>query len=248
MSEDVLWATVALLAGITGVLLLRQSVRSRRTQVGPRRRVEPAPPERVWLRAGEMAHTIHTSGPHADAAVVLGPTTLADLLFDHPSDAGGRIGAALDELAEGPDTGLSRRIAGAVVDMLDLPVTGLVLQAWDEQPSVQEACARTRHVPGATAFVVATEHTLHTRQRPRVHVAVVERPEVVLELDLTVALTIDAVTITVVEGRVTGCVAGTTASIVELGAVGPDGQVHVLVRRVSGSVALGPPAPVAARS
>ena len=235
MSEDVLWAAVALLAGVTTALLLRQSVRGRRTQVDPRRRVEPAQPEHVWLRAGEMAHMIHTAGP-AEAAVVLGPTTLADLMFDHPGDASRRIGAALDELAPGQ----SARIADAVVDLLDLPVTGLVLQAWDEQPSVQEACARTRHAPGATAFVVVTEHTLHTRQRPRVHVAVAGRPETVLELELTVALTIDAVTITVVEGRVTGCVAGTTASIVELGAVGPDGEMRCLVRRQAGQVDLGP--------
>ena len=62
----------------------------------------------------------------------------------------------------------------------------------------------------------------------------------VLELVLTVALTIDAVTITVVEGRVTGCVAGTTASTVELSVVGPDGDGYELLRRQADSVALGP--------
>jgi hypothetical protein len=62
----------------------------------------------------------------------------------------------------------------------------------------------------------------------------------VLDLVLTVALTIDAVTITVVEGRVTGCVAGTTASTVELGVVGPDGDVCELLGRQTDSVALGP--------
>jgi hypothetical protein len=267
MSEAGLWATVVLLAGITAALLLRQTIRSRtdrsgydrrrtdrprndrdrtdrsrKAQAGLRSGARPdgAPPVRVWLRAGEVAHTIDTVGPNADAAVVLGPTTLADLLFDRPSDAGARIGRALQEQYPA----LSSPIADAVVDLLDVPVTGLVLQAWDDRPAVAAACARTRGVPGATAFVVVTEHTLRSRQRPQICLDGWDRPEVVLELDLEVVLTIEAVTITVIEGRVTGCVAGTTASTVELGVVGPDGQVRCLVRRNAGQADLGQLAPV----
>jgi hypothetical protein len=71
---------------------------------------------------------------------------------------------------------------------------------------------------------------------------------VVLELVLTVALTIDAVTITVLEGRVTGCVAGTTASTVELSVVGPAGDGYELLRRQTDSVALGPRDPGRSRT
>jgi hypothetical protein len=241
MSELGLWATVVTLAGIAAALLIGQA----RRRPGPERDgSRQVPTDSVWLRPGEVAHTIHPSGPEAATAVVLGPTTLADLLLDRPSAAAERIKEGLGglELA-GFD---ADRVVDAIGGLLDRPVTGLVLQAWDEQPSVQDACARTRNVPGATAFVVVTEHTLHSEQRPRIHVVAAGRPEVVLDLVLTVALTIEAVTITVVEGRVTGCVAGTTASTVELRVVGPDGTVHELARRESGSVAIGPRDPVTA--
>jgi hypothetical protein len=262
MSETGLWAMVVLLAGVTVALLLRQTTPhrnrhdsgrterradlreaergrtdpSRTAQAGPRpvgrRGPEATPPERIWLRAGEVAHTIDTAGPDTDAAVVLGPTTLADLLFEHPSQAGARMGAALD--AADLHLGRPRPIADAIVDLLDLPITGLVLQAWTGRPAIEAACARTQGVPGATAFVVITGHTLRSRQRAQICLDVDGRPEVVLELDLAVVLTIDAVTITVIEGRVTGCVAGTTASTVELGVVEANGQVRSLVRRHAG--------------
>jgi hypothetical protein len=235
MSELGLWATVVTLAGIAAVLLIGQT----RRRPGPERDgSRQVPTDSVWLRPGEVAHTIHPTGPEAATAVVLGPTTLIDLLVDRPSAAAEHIRKGLDGLGlSGFD---ADRVVDAIGGLLDRPVTGLVLQAWDEQPSVQDACARTRNVPGATAFVVVTEHTLHSEQRPRIHVAVAGQPEMVLDLVRTVALTIDAVTITVVEGRVTGCVAGTTASTVELGVVGPDGDVCELLGRQTDSVALGP--------
>ena len=235
MSELGLWATVVALAGITAVLLIGQA----RRRPGPERDgSRQVPTDGVWLRPGEVAHTIHSVGTEAATAVVLSPTTLIDLLVDRPSVAAARIRRGLEGLGlAGLD---ADRVVDAIAGLLDRPVTGLVLQAWDEQPSVQDACARTRDVPGATAFVVVTEHTLHSEQRPRIHVAAADRPEVVLELVLTVGLTIDAVTITVVEGRVTGCVAGTTASTVELSVVGPDGDGYELLRRQTDSVALGP--------
>jgi hypothetical protein len=234
MSELGLWATVVALAGIAAALLIGQA----RRRPGPERDgSRQVPIDGVWLRPGEVAHSIHPAGPEAATAVVLSPTTLIDLLVDRRS-AAARIRRGLEGL------GLARldadRVVDAIVGLLDRPVTGLVLQAWDEQPSVQDACARTRNVPGATAFVVVTEHTLNSEQRPRIHVASAGRQEVVLELVLTVALTIDAVTITVIEGRVTGCVAGTTASTVDLSVVGPDGDVCELLRRRTDSVALGP--------
>ena len=241
MSELGLWATVAALAGVTALLLIGQA---RRRPGSEGDGMGPVPPDSVWLRPGEVAHTIHPAGPEAATAVVLGPTTLLDLLSDRPSATAERIRAGIEGL--GIDRLDADRVVDAIGGLLDRPVTGLVLQAWDEQPSVQDACARTRNAPGATAFVVVTEHTLHSEQRPRVHLAVDGRPEVVVELVLTVALTIDAVTITVVEGRVSGCVAGTTASTVELGVVRSDGDVHGLVRRESGRVALGPQHPAAA--
>jgi hypothetical protein len=241
MSELGLWATVVTLAGIAAVLLIGQA---RRRPAPERDGSRHVPTDSVWLRPGEVAHTIHPSGPEAATAVVLGPTTLVDLLVDRPSASAQRIREGLEGLGlAGFD---ADRVVDAIGGLLDRPVTGLVLQAWDEQPSVQDACARTRNVPGATAFVVVTEHTLYSEQRPRLHVAAAGRPEVVLELILTVALTIDAVTITVVEGRVTGCVAGTTASTVELSVVAPDGSMHELARRESDSVALGPHEPAAA--
>jgi hypothetical protein len=241
MSELGLWATVVTLAGIAVVLLIGQA----RRWPGPERdSSRQVPTDGVWLRPGEVAHTIHPAGPEAATAVVLSPTTLIDLLVDRPSAAAERVRRGLESLGlAGFD---ADRAVDAIAGLLDRPVTGLVLQAWDEQPSVQDACARTRNVPGATAFVVVTEHTLNSEQRPRIHVAAAGRPEVVLELVLTVALTIDAVTITVVEGRVTGCVAGTTASTVDLSVIGPDGDVYELLRRQTDSVALGPEAPASA--
>ena len=240
MSEVGLWATVVTLAGIATVLLIRQA----RRRPGPERdSSRQIPSDSVWLRPGEVAHTIHPTGPEAATAVVLGPTTLADLLGDRPSAAAERIKQGLDRLGLADVD--ADRVVDAIGGLLDRPVTGLVLQAWNGQPSVQDACARTRNVPGATAFVVVTEHTLCSEQRPRIHVAVAGGPEMVLELVLTVTLTIDAVTITVVEGRVTGCVAGTTASTVELSVVGPGGIEHDLIWCESDSVALGPRDPAA---
>jgi len=160
MSELGLWATVVALAGITAVLLIGQA----RRRPGPERDgSRQVPTDGVWLRPGEVAHTIHSVGTEAATAVVLSPTTLIDLLVDRPSVAAARIRRGLEGLGlAGLD---ADRVVDAIAGLLDRPVTGLVLQAWDEQPSVQDACARTRDVPGATAFVVVTEHTLHSEQR-----------------------------------------------------------------------------------
>ena len=158
MSELGLWATVVALAGITAVLLIGQARRRPGQERDGSRQV---PTDGVWLRPGEVAHTIHSVGPEAATAVVLSPTTLIDLLVDRPSVAAARIRRGLEGLGlAGLD---ADRVVDAIAGLLDRPVTGLVLQAWDEQPSVQDACARDPRRPRRHG--VRGRHGAHPAQR-----------------------------------------------------------------------------------
>ncbi|MGE5830211.1 MAG: hypothetical protein ACM30G_17890 [Micromonosporaceae bacterium] len=164
-------------------------------------------------------------------------TTVAELLFERPADRADQINRQLEQragalglLSHGVP-GLTRQVATAIASLLDLPIGGLVLQAWRKQQAILKACEQTRGVPGATASVVVANHTLQTSQQPRVYLDVAGAQVPILELALALTLDIDAITVNVLEGHVTGCGAGTAAAAGELGVAMPGGQAHPLFQR-----------------
>jgi hypothetical protein len=189
-------------------------------------------------------------------------TTVADLLFERPTDRAEQINRQLEKqagtlglLSHGVP-GLTRQVANAVAGLLDLPIGGLVLGAWKKQQAIRAACEQTHGVPGATASVVVANHTLQTSQQPRVYLDVAGAQVPILELNLVLMLDIDAIMVNVLEGHVTGCGAGTAAASCELGVAMPGGQPHRLFHRSLKRIHLqpqqvpvtpepAPPAPVA---
>lgn len=189
-------------------------------------------------------------------------TTVAELLFDRPSDRAEQINRQLEKragtlglLSHGVP-GLTRQVATAIAGLLDLPIGGLVLNAWKKQQAIRDACAQTHGIPGATASVVVANHTLQTSQQPRVYLDVAGAQVPILELALALTLDIDAITVNVLEGHVTGCGAGTAAASGSLGVAMPGGQAHPLFQRTLKRIHLqpqqipvtpepAPPAPVA---
>jgi hypothetical protein len=189
-------------------------------------------------------------------------TTVAELLFERPADRAEQINRELEKRAGALGLlgygvpGLTRQVANAIAGLLDLPIGGLVLSAWKKQQAIQAACAQTRGIPGATASVVVASHTLQTSQQPRVYLDVAGGQVPILELALALTLDIDAITVNVLEGNVTGCGAGTATASCELGAAIPGGQPHPLFQRSLKQINLqpqhvpvtpepAPPAPVA---
>lgn len=176
-------------------------------------------------------------------------TAIAELLFDRPGKAADQIKgllnkrtAALGLLSHGlPDA--TRQVANAVAGLLAMPVGNLVFYAWDKQRAVRDACAQTDGRPGAVATVVVADHTLETEQRPRVHIDMAGQRIPILDLVLALSLQIDAIVVTVAEGRVVAAAAGDASGAVEFGVARPGGDLYRLVRRELRRVALAPHGP-----
>jgi hypothetical protein len=148
--------------------------------------------------------------------VTTAPSTVLRLLFG-PVDDGGRVlWAHLPPLPPVPGVeNLPAQVAGALHDLLDIPVGNLALGAWVAHRRVEEACRETAGQPGTRQVVALAEHTLYSEQHPVVDLDVGSGAATrrLLTLTLVVKIDVSAVRIVVAEGRVSEVVpAGASAS------------------------------------
>jgi hypothetical protein len=144
--------------------------------------------------------------------------SLAELLVDDPSQVTEvlrqrviRLGVLVAvSRAEGFD--LVPQVATALASFLSMPVSNVVLWAWDQHQAVQGACRQTNGRPGATARVVVKEHTLKSVQRPTIYLEGPGPKQPILDVELSLTLNIQSVVIDVEEGRVVGAGAGHRAA------------------------------------
>jgi hypothetical protein len=116
--------------------------------------------------------------------------------------------------------------AQALGSFLMMPVAELVFWAWAEQPAVQEACRRTSGRRGARQWVVVADHTLESVQRPYVELDVAGERTPILDVVLSLTLTVASVTVEVAQGQVVACGGGQASSVVDLALARPGGHLH----------------------
>lgn len=170
--------------------------------------------------------------------------SLAELLVEDPSQVTEVLRQKVIRLgllvavprAEGFD--LVPQVATALASFLSMPVSNVVLWAWDQHQAVQGACRQTSGRPGATARVVVKEHTLKSVQRPSIYLEGPGPKQPILDVELSLTLNIQSAVIDVEEGRVVGAGAGEASGTAQLGIARPGGEARPVLSRVTPSFAL----------
>jgi hypothetical protein len=164
--------------------------------------------------------------------------TLADVLLDKPKNGKAQIKKLLDKhlattlrLTPGPAR-VTDQIADSIIGLLGLPLRDLLANAWEAQSAVRDACVATAHRPGSRTTVAVAQHTLENIQQSQVLLDVAGQQTLLCTLVLRLTLHIEAVTLTVAEGHVTGVGPSTATAAAELAVTLPvGGSVTLLSRR-----------------
>jgi hypothetical protein len=152
-----------------------------------------------------------------------GTLTLGNVLLAGATKVSDRLG---ESLAQGPEasqikTALAKAAPGlplgvlldgvgrAVQDALDVPVTDLLIGAWERARDLHAALETTRRSTSATALVPLLSHSISSKHRPYVDVVVEGVPLVRLEFPVTVEFRLEGVVVRVRRGRIAEILAGT---------------------------------------
>jgi hypothetical protein len=121
-----------------------------------------------------------------------------------------QIKAALAKAAPGLPLGvLLDGVGRAVQDALDVPVTDLLVGAWERARDLRAALETTRRSPGETVLVPLLSHSISSHHRPYVDVVVEGVPLVRLEFPVKVEFRLEGVVVRVRRGRIAEILSGT---------------------------------------
>jgi hypothetical protein len=144
--------------------------------------------------------------------LLAGATKVSDRLgasLEHGPEAN-QIKAALAKAAPGLPLGvLLDGIGKAIQQALDVPVTDLLIGAWQRARDLRAALETTRESPGMTALVPLVAHTISSEHRPYVDVVVESVPLARLVFPVKVEFRLDGVIVQVRGGRIAEILAGT---------------------------------------
>jgi hypothetical protein len=152
-----------------------------------------------------------------------GTLTLGNVLFAGGQSLAAQLGGGLDRSGEGqeikavlvnaapglPLGALLNGVAGAVQEMLDVPVTDVLLSAWNRARDLRNALQTTQESPNATVLVPLLAHTVTSEHRPYVEVKQGEVPIARLVFPLRLELRVEGVVLRVRQGRITEILGGT---------------------------------------
>lgn len=120
------------------------------------------------------------------------------------------IKAALTKAAPGlPLSVLLDGVSRAVQDVLDVPVTDVLVGAWERARDLRAALETTRRSPSASALVPLVAHAISSEHRPYVDVVVGGVPLTRLVFPVSVKFGLEGVVVRVQQGRITEILAGT---------------------------------------
>jgi len=144
--------------------------------------------------------------------LLAGATKVSDRLgasLEHGPEAN-QIKAALAKAAPGLPLGvLLDGIGRAVQEALDVPVTDLLVGAWERARDLRAALETTRQSPAATVMVPLLAHAISSEHRPYVDVVVEGVPLARLVFPVKVEFRLDGVIVRVHQGRIAEILAGT---------------------------------------
>jgi hypothetical protein len=144
--------------------------------------------------------------------LLAGATKVSDRLgasLEHGPEAN-QIKAALAKAAPGlPLSVLLDGIGRAVQEALDVPVTNLIIGAWERARDLRAALETTRQSPTATVLVPLLAHAISSEHRPYVDVVVEGVPLARLVFPVKVEFRLEGVIVRVHQGRIAEILAGT---------------------------------------
>jgi hypothetical protein len=106
-------------------------------------------------------------------------------------------------LLEGlPDLVARTEIVAALGSVLDIPLEDVLFGAWEKYREVQRAQAETRSQRGARKQVRIAGHTVRSEHHPKLECTANGKTIFTLPLDFNLSLEIEAVVVTVVEGKI----------------------------------------------
>jgi hypothetical protein len=144
--------------------------------------------------------------------LLAGATKVSDRLgasLEHGPEAS-QIKAALAKAAPGLPLGiLLDGIGKAVQEALDVPVTDLLIGAWQRARDLRAAIETTRESNGTTVLVPLLTHTISSEHRPYVDVLVEGVALARLVFPVKVEFRLEGAVVRVRQGRVTEILAGT---------------------------------------
>ena len=144
--------------------------------------------------------------------LLAGATKVSDRLgasLEHGPEAN-QIKAALAKAAPGLPLGvLLDGIGRAVQEALDVPVTDLLIGAWERARDLRAALETTRQSSTATVLVPLLAHAISSEHRPYVDVVVEGVPLARLAFPVKVEFRLEGVIVRVHQGRIAEILAGT---------------------------------------
>ena len=135
--------------------------------------------------------------------LLAGATTVSDRLGASLASGpeANQIKAALAKAAPGLPLGtLVEGISKAVQDALDIPVTDVVIGAWQRARDLRAALETTRESPEATALVPLLSHAITSEHRPYVDIVVEGVPLARLVFSVKVEFRLEGVVVRVRQG------------------------------------------------
>ena len=143
--------------------------------------------------------------------LLAGATTVSDRLGASLASGpeANQIKAALAKAAPGLPLGtLVEGISKAVQDALDIPVTDVVIGAWQRARDLRAALETTRESAEATALVPLLSHAITSEHRPYVDIVVEGVPLARLVFPVKVEFRLEGVVARVRQGQIADILAG----------------------------------------
>ena len=143
--------------------------------------------------------------------LLAGATTVSDRLGASLASGpeANQIKAALAKAAPGLPLGtLVEGISKAVQDALDIPVTDVVIGAWQRARDLRAALETTRQSPEATALVPLLSHAITSEHRPYVDIVLEGVPLARLVFPVKVEFRLEGVVVRVRQGQIADILAG----------------------------------------
>jgi hypothetical protein len=156
-------------------------------------------------------------------ATTTGTPTLGNVLFAGAQTFSEQLGAGLDlgtesreikaalvKAAPGLPLGaLVDGVARGVQEMLDIPVTDVLVGAWNRSRDLWAALQTTTESPNATMLVPLLAHTITSEHRPYVEVTKGEVPIARLVFPLKLEFRVEGVALRIRQGRISEILGGT---------------------------------------
>lgn len=108
-----------------------------------------------------------------------------------------------------PLTSVIEGVSSSLEQALDVPISGMLVHAWDRARDLRAAIQQTRDSDATSVLVPLLLHTITSEHRPYVDVVLNEAPVARLVFPLKIAFQLDGFILRVARGRIAQILSGT---------------------------------------